>query len=51
MNRASEIRLRLYKVYAEFVSGVKRDLSPRIFQIKMRIKDMRAKLDEASIHR
>lgn len=44
MNRASQIRLRLHKAYAEFISGLQRDLSPRLIELKLRITDLKEKI-------
>ena len=46
--RISEIRLRMYEAYALFLSGLpNRDTSVRIHQIKLRIRDLKRRLDNS----
>lgn len=43
MNRASQIRLRLQKAYAEFIASLQRDLSPKLIELKLRITELKEK--------
>ena len=46
--RISEIRLRMYDAYALFLSGLpNRDTSVRIHQIKIKIADLKKRLDNS----
>ena len=46
--RISEIRLRMYEAYALFLSGLpNRDTSTRIHQLKLRIRDLKRRLDNS----